>query len=602
MDKQDSCSHLNITMRPSMYKEFNSKEFPVITRDIYLKYIFRRLSLRDIVRFGQTRKVFLTLSRDKKFWYQVFANHFPHYKLNLAFSENLDWYFIFILASQADYGHLAKHEQLIFLNAKQGDLAAIFIPNGKNNKAIVDSLINLFDCNALKPIDWILRHKQQVLLDTIFKEVQVSAPQDILSIVKWAMICHQPTRFIQACLPNVLHNEKLILAHYAASYGLHEILTFLRANNFNFNFRADYNHTLKKKKSSMAAIHFAAIRGHVEAVRVLLEAGVNPEQEMIDTYSIEKENRKVTPLHLAAKNGHVEVAELLLAKDCSPFEPDSFGNSPIRYAIQRNHIKLFELFWGLKEKYREKNTDFNDFLNKMLVDAIVANSNFFIPPLLAAGADPKQPMHYKNFQDRERTALDIAFQEENREALLLLIPERDFSNINYKPPRAAAMYAFSCCMWGTIVGGLLDIVFLMIARAKQVSPLVVLLVALIILCVVIAVFIYLGCCLGRKLENISLQQAKAFAVSSDEGAALEFNPDNADAVPLLERKPVADIETGTIDSTLRKAMKEVFNESENPKQSLLLKKLGMAFCEQKITLDLQSTQPMIVELTPKNAL
>ncbi|KAI1712177.1 ankyrin repeats (many copies) domain-containing protein [Ditylenchus destructor] len=53
----------------------------------------------------------------------------------------------------------------------------------------------------------------------------------------------------------------------------------------------------------VTALHFAAFKGHTEAVKLLLSRGANLEA---------KDFRHLTALHLAARNGHKELLKYLL--------------------------------------------------------------------------------------------------------------------------------------------------------------------------------------------------------------------------------------------------------------------------------------------------
>mmetsp|Transcript_30139 Transcript_30139/g.96965 ORF Transcript_30139/g.96965 Transcript_30139/m.96965 type:complete len:204 (+) Transcript_30139:1056-1667(+) len=70
----------------------------------------------------------------------------------------------------------------------------------------------------------------------------------------------------------------------------------------------------------LAPLHYAALNGHLEIVKILIEKGVNVSA---------RDDWDRTPLHWAAYNGHVEVAKELIANganvmaktkgDCTPY-------------------------------------------------------------------------------------------------------------------------------------------------------------------------------------------------------------------------------------------------------------------------------------------
>ncbi|XP_042510276.1 ankyrin repeat domain-containing protein 1 [Macadamia integrifolia] len=70
----------------------------------------------------------------------------------------------------------------------------------------------------------------------------------------------------------------------------------------------------------MGAIHFAAQKGHLEVVRVLLASGV----------SVQASNRKgLTPLHYAVQGSHLEVIKYLIRKGANLRAKTKAGKTPI---------------------------------------------------------------------------------------------------------------------------------------------------------------------------------------------------------------------------------------------------------------------------------
>jgi ankyrin repeat protein len=65
------------------------------------------------------------------------------------------------------------------------------------------------------------------------------------------------------------------------------------------------------------------------------------EEEKIDPNSADYDQR--TALHLAAQQGHVEVVEYLIGKVSNLNEVDKHGLTPIRCAMNSNHLEVVEL-------------------------------------------------------------------------------------------------------------------------------------------------------------------------------------------------------------------------------------------------------------------
>ena len=88
--------------------------------------------------------------------------------------------------------------------------------------------------------------------------------------------------------------EMTLLQHAALNGDVVEMRRLV-ANGRHVNERNEYGDT---------ALHYAAVYGHVEAMRVLVvELGADKEAKNVDG---------LTALHLAALNGHVEAIEVLV--------------------------------------------------------------------------------------------------------------------------------------------------------------------------------------------------------------------------------------------------------------------------------------------------
>lgn len=79
---------------------------------------------------------------------------------------------------------------------------------------------------------------------------------------------------------------------------------------------------------------WASEMGSTECVRILLDAGANPNEYEIDGWSA---------LHWAARNGHFSVAKLLLKHGANLDQCDSRGHTPLDWAKDREHWDLSRL-------------------------------------------------------------------------------------------------------------------------------------------------------------------------------------------------------------------------------------------------------------------
>jgi hypothetical protein len=87
---------------------------------------------------------------------------------------------------------------------------------------------------------------------------------------------------------------------------------------------------------------WASEQGSTECVKILLEAGANPDNFEWDGWS---------SLHWAARNGHVEVVKLLIDHGATLDHKDSKGNTPLEWAADREHWDVVE---ALKSRVGKK--------------------------------------------------------------------------------------------------------------------------------------------------------------------------------------------------------------------------------------------------------
>lgn len=88
-------------------------------------------------------------------------------------------------------------------------------------------------------------------------------------------------------------------------------------------------------------MHTAALHGHIEVLRVLLDAGGNP--SVMD-------NGGGQPIHEAARGGHVGCLELLYSRGADLSARDASGCTPLHCAASAGHVTaacwLAEVFLG----------------------------------------------------------------------------------------------------------------------------------------------------------------------------------------------------------------------------------------------------------------
>ena len=116
--------------------------------------------------------------------------------------------------------------------------------------------------------------------------------------------------------------------HYAALCGLDVIIKCLIIEH-----SQDLDTQCFDHKST--ALHLASSRGHVEAIRVLLDNGAD----------VNTQNKyKSTPLHMASIGGHAEAVHLLLERGANATLKNKDGNRAVGLAYQSGHSKTARAF------------------------------------------------------------------------------------------------------------------------------------------------------------------------------------------------------------------------------------------------------------------
>ena len=97
-------------------------------------------------------------------------------------------------------------------------------------------------------------------------------------------------------------------------------------------FRRAAHHGMQEDEE---ALFFASEEGHLEIVRLLLDAGVDP--------NIQEDSAEKTALILASEEGYLEVVRLLLDRGADLNILDEHGNTALFYASEEGHLEVVEL-------------------------------------------------------------------------------------------------------------------------------------------------------------------------------------------------------------------------------------------------------------------
>jgi ankyrin repeat protein len=144
----------------------------------------------------------------------------------------------------------------------------------------------------------------------------------------------------------------LSLLMRAAREGNLELVDFLLRNRANVRARTSWGDTamsLAGQKGQTAvirrliegggevnqpgwsAILYAAMEGHVETVKLLLEKGANPDS---------RAPSQLTPLMIASRNGHIDVVRVLLAAKADPNAQNDRGDTALKWALNSQNTDI----------------------------------------------------------------------------------------------------------------------------------------------------------------------------------------------------------------------------------------------------------------------
>ena len=84
-------------------------------------------------------------------------------------------------------------------------------------------------------------------------------------------------------------------------------------------------------KYGVGPLNWAAWNGHLEIVRMLMDAGANKDA---------RDEWGNTALHRAAENGHVKVVEYLVSKQCDKEAEDKDGRTPLIRAAEKAQAEV----------------------------------------------------------------------------------------------------------------------------------------------------------------------------------------------------------------------------------------------------------------------
>ena len=125
---------------------------------------------------------------------------------------------------------------------------------------------------------------------------------------------------LEFCRPDVADDERMMsAARDNDTVGLEQLLKRPRSPN-------------TTDRHGRTPLHHAAGQGHVEPMRLLLEAGAE-----IDAPSRELQT---APLHMAAVGGHLEAVRFLVQSGAQKDLTDAIGRTPLGFAVFSGHVDI----------------------------------------------------------------------------------------------------------------------------------------------------------------------------------------------------------------------------------------------------------------------
>jgi serine/threonine-protein phosphatase 6 regulatory ankyrin repeat subunit B len=159
-------------------------------------------------------------------------------------------------------------------------------------------------------------------------------------------------------------------------------------------------------------LHFAALGGHVEAVRELLK------YQNLDVNA--KDSEKRTPLHFAAMDGHTEIVDLLLKWPGIHVAPlDTKGLSPFHYSIQNGHLGVVKLLLEKLENVGEPFTFCDQWFAPL--DHSIQKGHLEVVKLLVEEAKPFQLDNHEQQMSMFENLLSVATQHNKKEIAVQLL-------------------------------------------------------------------------------------------------------------------------------------------------------------------------------------
>jgi ankyrin repeat protein len=207
-----------------------------------------------------------------------------------------------------------------------GGYAALALIDAEDDSAILPSKAKGPDKKKSTKAKGLDKDKLEILFTYLALKTPTSdeAANNIISDNPHLLHCTVPTK-----LPDKLSYDKdydVSPCYIAAREGRGDVLRNILKRDKAFAHQANL--------LGFTPLHAAAVNGHHEACRLLLESGANVNVPNEEGY---------TPLHVAAYYGYHEICRLLLAKGAKVDALHKYDYTPLNEAASRGHLEVCRL-------------------------------------------------------------------------------------------------------------------------------------------------------------------------------------------------------------------------------------------------------------------
>ena len=203
------------------------------------------------------------------------------------------------------------------------------------------------------------------------------------------------------------HPSNVGILHGMADLGRADVVKYLTNAGVDVNARVGHYNKYEK-----TLLHKAVVKGHVEVVKMLIEAGAN----------LDLSGGSTSPLLQAANEGQIDIVKLLIDAGANINIIYRFGGTPLHYAINKGHVEVAKMLIEAGANVNIQNSQYHS----PLYEAARENQVEVVEMLIAAGAQiDNLEGEVFNYQGRniygKQTPLYIAAWSGHAEVVKMLV-------------------------------------------------------------------------------------------------------------------------------------------------------------------------------------